>query len=346
MIKHWKLMTTIALLCITTLIVTCLFKNLNNHENKKNLKLVFAIDIIRHGDRTPVHDLPFFSEHWKDQEKGILTKKGEKEAFKLGQDIRKDYIKDKQLLPEQFSNHSILVKSSNKQRTVETAKQITKGIYPDLRKVNVELFNDENNPLLPKDLPLSIVTTYLKNNASSELINEIKQTIDNINHNLNSNFTEYDIGKISDTITVNESHDIKKPKNLSKTNYRNAKKLGKIARIVALSSHKVSCTAGSLLLTNILHLLGNKPDTHNPKYILYITHDAIIMGLLNLLDFPNIDPPYLARLQIELFRDSLGKLYVKLSYNNTPITICSAEYCELKTFIKTTKTRLTLCSDL
>ena len=62
-------------------------------------KLIFAIDIIRHGDRTPLIELPKAPHHWEEG-LGQLTPTGMAQEYQLGQRLRKEYIKQYQLYPK------------------------------------------------------------------------------------------------------------------------------------------------------------------------------------------------------------------------------------------------------
>jgi acid phosphatase len=313
----------------------------------QNLQLIFAIDIIRHGDRTPIHDLLFFSEHWKDKEKGILTEKGENEAFELGRIIKNYYITQTKLLPEKFSNELIAVKSSNTQRTIKTAEQIIKGMYPDAQNIKIENYPKNQDPLLPHNFSFDHVRKSFYQQAPKETIIKIESLIKDINTKLGTNFITEDIGKIADNVKINEKHNIKQKNNLPQEYYAQIKTLGSLAKIKGLSSLETSCIAALPLADNILELLDKASKFPEPKYILYTSHDVILMGFLNLINNHHIDPDYLARVQVELFQNTLSQqMFVKLSYNNTPIMICNTEYCTLQTFIETIKTRLNLCSDL
>ncbi|RYW28888.1 histidine phosphatase family protein, partial [Legionella pneumophila] len=62
-------------------------------------KLIFAVDIIRHGDRTPIVALPTVNYQWQEG-LGQLTAEGMQQEYKMGVAFRKKYIEESHLLPE------------------------------------------------------------------------------------------------------------------------------------------------------------------------------------------------------------------------------------------------------
>lgn len=333
MVKHWKIVTMIVLLCITTIMIIFLFNSRNHSKNTNQLQLIFAIDIIRHGDRTPIDHVPYFSNHWLNTDKGVLTQKGKDESLILGQELANYYMLQKKLLPEQYNATDISIKTSKRQRTRETAEQILKGMYPNITNIKINS-PTTNNPLLPDSFSHQSLLNSFYKNTSQSTINEINKTITEVNQMLDTDFTIEDIGKIDDNIKVNEEHNIKRPNKLPQKYYTKLNTLGTIALINAMKSPEMSCISGFPLANNILILLNKAQINQQPKYVLYVTHDIMMWGLLNLITGKQIETllPYLAKIRIELFQDSSKTLYVKLSNDDKIIKLCNAELCRLDTF--------------
>ena len=57
----------------------------------ENLKLVFALDLVRHGDRNTNHYYPKVSKTWAKTERGKLTPLGRKEAKSLGKNLETNW---------------------------------------------------------------------------------------------------------------------------------------------------------------------------------------------------------------------------------------------------------------
>lgn len=92
-------------------------------------KLIFAIDIIRHGDRTPLIDSPEMKKIWP-QGLGQLTPTGMQQAYSLGNRIREMYVNQYHLLPEHYDTNTMTVRASDMDRTLMTAQSILFGLYP------------------------------------------------------------------------------------------------------------------------------------------------------------------------------------------------------------------------
>ena len=91
--------------------------------------LVFAIDLVRHGDRTPHLITPKAVHRWAEG-MGQLTAQGMQRAFQLGTSLRKKYVHKYHLLPEHYKNDAILVFSTDYDRTMMSAQSILLGLYP------------------------------------------------------------------------------------------------------------------------------------------------------------------------------------------------------------------------
>src|SRR3990167_8709658 len=80
-------------------------------------KLVFAIDLIRHGDRTPVTPLKNVNYEWKEGP-GQLTAEGMRQEFELGQSLRRYYVEQTHLLPANYKYGTMYVRSTDVERTL------------------------------------------------------------------------------------------------------------------------------------------------------------------------------------------------------------------------------------
>lgn len=84
-------------------------------------KLLFTIDIIRHGDRTPQITIPAIPYHWT-VGLGQLTPTGMFQAYQLGQRLRNIYIDQTHLLPAHYDAETIYIQSTDYERTLMTAQ--------------------------------------------------------------------------------------------------------------------------------------------------------------------------------------------------------------------------------
>ena len=123
MITFWKK----AVLC-------CLIKSMTS-------RLIFVATQFRHGARAPL-DL---DSSYKDLQKqswdnpGELTKIGKRMQYLLGRRNAKRYITEEKLLSENFDPHEILIRSTDVNRTIESALVQLQGLYPQTNeKLNAE----------------------------------------------------------------------------------------------------------------------------------------------------------------------------------------------------------------
>lgn len=69
-------------------------------------ELIFSLDLIRHGDRTPLKKIPNINYEW-DQGLGQLSPRGMQQEYELGSKLRKKYIDNYPLLPKHYQKDSI-----------------------------------------------------------------------------------------------------------------------------------------------------------------------------------------------------------------------------------------------
>ena len=92
-------------------------------------ELIFAIDIARHGDRTPQLVIPE-APYPKEVGAGQLTARGMQQGFELGSLLRKKYVYQYGLLPEHYKSGTMQVFSTSSDRTLMSAESIVFGLYP------------------------------------------------------------------------------------------------------------------------------------------------------------------------------------------------------------------------
>ncbi|KAG1653230.1 Testicular acid phosphatase [Nymphon striatum] len=87
--------------------------------------------VHRHGQRSPVQFYPNdpHKNFWTDGP-GQLTNVGKMEAYRLGQFLRKRYVINDNFLNKTFKHSYIHVRSSDEDRTLESAELVLAGLYP------------------------------------------------------------------------------------------------------------------------------------------------------------------------------------------------------------------------
>jgi lysosomal acid phosphatase len=84
----------------------------NSVNNNRELKLIFALDLIRHGDRAPLHTIPILSDPWPEKTKGHLTSLGAQQSKELGKNFRDYYIKKTKLLSTKYNKNNVVNSST------------------------------------------------------------------------------------------------------------------------------------------------------------------------------------------------------------------------------------------
>lgn len=296
-------------------------------------ELIFSIDLIRHGDRTPIHQIPKAYFYWKEG-LGELTKKGVEQEKELGKKLRIKYIKDDHLLPDYYSEKTIYVRSTDKNRTIKSAEALLLGLYPPHTR---SPFN--------RKIPIHVMPNYLDNLlvVRPKKANFIAQKIDNLHFELDhwrkvtgiplTNLKQLNL--LADNLRIRKLHHIPLPAGISESDAN---------EIIAFSEYKITNSFKSKSLTApmgnyFLKAVDNyfklavKHRTQL-RYVLFSGHDSSIMGVMNTLQSPlEKMPSYAARLNFSLVKNA-NKFYVKISYNDNPIYIpaCKNDVCTLHQF--------------
>jgi hypothetical protein len=106
-------------------------------------------DYMRHGARSHNEDNrdPSF---FDGAQKGHLTHKGRVEQRRVGQQRRREYIKEKRFLKEEYDPSEILSIATFRERCIESGRHYLEGMYPltDLCfKEDIVHHDDVNTPL-------------------------------------------------------------------------------------------------------------------------------------------------------------------------------------------------------
>jgi len=322
------------------LAIICLFSITQCVYADENLKLVFALDLVRHGDRAPDKYNPMISNAWTKEETGKITKRGIAGAKLLGKEFRKYYVDKAHLLPKIFQPELVHVRSTDFQRTKETAKSILQGFYSiSSSKVTVVVplaKQDILNPVSYKQDRALINAKVRKDvsNSNKLLSHEMKRQFEDINHVFGTKLSEaHDMIKLSDLIKVNELHNKPLLKPMSKKTKKNIVSLGDELMLKFFSHPKASCLYAKKFIFHVAELLQSK---HKQKYFLYVAHDANLMAITSLLNF-NLKkaPQYLSDLRFEMFKDKNQKLFVRMSLDGKVMKLCeSLSQCPLGEFVK------------
>jgi lysosomal acid phosphatase len=122
-------------------------------EIKTDDKLIFVMTHFRHGSRAPskLYDkknyLDYAKEFWKDSEE--LTAIGQRMHFLLGIRNRQRYIEEKKFLSEKYDPHELLIYSTYKNRTIDSATAQLQGLYPPYLNLGQTLTSEQEKMAVP-----------------------------------------------------------------------------------------------------------------------------------------------------------------------------------------------------
>ncbi len=313
-------------------------------QRVKKMQLVFAMDVIRHGDRTPLYTIPSLSTSWPDAKKGHLTALGVQNSENFGRNIKNYYINKQKLLSSKFNKNHVLIRTTNYQRTIATAKAVLKGMYPKQSKnIPIMVVKNEEDKLLRTVYPrvAELKQKYILYKTSEVTRKEIQDLLGQINSILGGKLeTTQDFLHVASVLMANRVHHIRLPKGFTKSL---VDRIITIRNQLVLNRYTVPaiyCTVASNLLLDIVENIKdaqNNRVNHSKsslKYILYVSHDTILMSLLNLMNYElKKVPPFGANVRFELFEDVVTKeFFVRASYKGKNIELCSSEYCSFSEF--------------
>jgi len=302
------------------------------------MKLIFAADIIRHGDRATIHKMPKVSTAWKEEELGNLTSKGRMDAIQVGKDFKKYYVDANSLLPYSFQPEAIQIRSTDFQRTIETARGVMRGMYPSQSEtIPITIVPKQEDLLLLglacvacKDMQSLTRARYnYSPNLSKATIREILSELEKINDKFGTSLNDIDdIVKLADIINTSRIHNKPLLKKISDKEVEQIFRLRDLVFIDMFGSPNAACLGASDLMKQILTTMADKIRNKMPlKYMLFSAHDINILCILSLLDLPLDTSPYLSNIRFELFEQGSAKFFVRILYRNSPLKVVSEEFC-------------------
>lgn len=316
--------------------------------SRAGLELIFALDLVRHGDRAPIEDFPALSNAWKQEEFGQLTKVGAKDAEALGKKFREYYVNKTSLLPESFDFETTSVQSTNFQRTIDTATSIMKGFYPkEADQIEVEVSPLEEDILMRNRTKfryeefkkLCKINDEIAAKSQSEPYISIRNALVELNKIFGTNYSSIsEASGIADFFSASKIHNRPLLKKINPNLEEKFIKLLDRTRLLWFCDiPKISCIFAQDFISYVADLIEN--NARGAKYILYAGHDSSILGSLVLLNYAPSDYyelRYLANLRFEIFQDTrTNESFVKTSFDGKDINVCSRELCPVNDFVKT-----------
>ena len=313
---------------------------LNKNYQNEDEKLVFAISLIRHGDRAPYAKLKenTAKHEWPN---GIseLTPKGMRQVYLLGKKIRERYVETFHLIPTEYKPNSVYVLSTPYTRTTMSAECCLAGLYPNRTGPKlpdgsfalpdgyqpIPIFtigpNEKNiiNPETSKNEEYHRLLDHESKQQSSwqeknkELAEDFKRWSEIFGIQINN---IYDILLPGDTVFCLTQHGLPLPEGLTK---EDAEKIIDVYLYVCLTrvapkpfTHFMAEGFITKLNDDLQAVVENRQKY---KYKLYSGHDISIVSIMNALEATlEKNPPYASHLDFELYQ-SRTEYYMKVFYN-------------------------------
>ncbi|MBS0288637.1 MAG: histidine-type phosphatase [Proteobacteria bacterium] len=326
---------------------------------KEDEKLIFALDIVRHGDRTPLHGLPAAPAYWPEG-LGQLTPEGMRACYEFGVSLRKKYIEEKHLISAKYHQDEIYVRSTDYDRTIQSAQSILLGLFPmgtgpmlkgesslpnGFQPIPIHTALQEQDPLLLKVDDSQQYEALIKQH-----VYQSKQWLA-LNAQLEDKYptwskaTGIDIKKLNtlsglgDTLYIYRLHKMPLPQGLSQDDISQIIKVSQWI-MVEKYKHKVIGEAGSgklkVIINNYLRQAASKTSL---KYVLILAHDSTLLSTLSAMGTPTHEyPQYNSDLNFSLYENKNHDYYVKVTYNGKALIIpnCKKHACALDQFLQRT----------
>lgn len=285
-------------------------------------KLIFSLDLVRHGDRTPTCELPKYPLNLK-EEAGGLTENGIKCETALGKELRTIYVNQTHLLPSAYEPETMYVRSTDTKRTIESAISILSGLYPQT-KIPVHTVPISKDTLLitnPGYNPFKLIERYIRNRHEwNKITTEHKTKLDHWGSTVGMELSNYDnLNCLADNLQYRKNHHLPMPNGISTHD---------VNEIIALSDamtlnefNTYSFPNGNEFLRTANEYIDDAVN-HKLKYVLFVGHDATLMSVIHTLNIPikNI-PGYASRLNFSIYKKD--KSYVTIiSLNGKTLQSC------------------------
>lgn len=321
-------------------------------------RLVFSIDLIRHGDRTPLIPSPGMEKVWP-QGLQQLTPQGMHQSYKLGQHLRQQYVTRLKLLPSQYDINTMAVRASNTARTMMTAQSILYGLYPlgtgPSLSQSAKALPQGLQPIPINTVPRALDSLLVPNHDPAKAEQFLKTYIfshpDWISRDasLRPKYAQwskmfgvpitrlFDLIAISDRLYVESIYGVSRPAGLNEKDAKLIIQSGRWAWLSIVNHPTLALEAGHELARTIKQeLCASANQERALKYLLFVAHDSTLSAQLRLLgNIVKEMPPYVAELNYSLFDLGSANYEVRITYNQKPLYIeqCGTKHCTLDEFV-------------
>lgn len=331
---------------VSSFVLALMFCLIGNCAIAENTKMIFAIDLIRHGDRSPMQALPS-APHKSQQGFGQLSPEGMAQEFKLGTELRERYIDHYHLLPPDYLAETMHVRSSDIDRTLMSAECALMGLYPPGQGP----FIVPGKPALPGQYQPIPIHTKPRGEDSLLIVDsngDLGTVIDKYSHassqwndhtaKVQSQFDRWSellgttisnlsqVDGLGNVLHIFQLHHVPLPKGMTDADAAEIIEAGELAFADTFRPHEVGDCGGHNLLASISDYL-EQASQHKTKlkYVLFSSHDTTIASVMSAMRTP-VDrrPRYASDLNFALFEDG-PNLTVKVTFNGEPVPILGAK---------------------
>lgn len=307
-------------------------------------KLVFSVDLVRHGNRTPLHEIPNAPYQWKEG-LGELTELGKQQELQLGSKLREMYITQYHLLPDVYDDKTMYARSTDFKRAIDSADALLLGLYPISKRPNnstivVQTFpHNQDNILTPWPIYNIFAKVYIYFwekvawHNKTEYLEEKLELWRNATGLPLNNFKQ--VGQLADNLRIRQLNHIPFPAGISNTDASIIMSIGEYG-MVNLYQFKAATYPMGFSFLNAVDRYFKLAMTKKTslKYVLFLAHDSTIMSVMNTIGVPlETVPKYASRVNFSLFEDN-NHYYVKIYYNDQPVNIraCGGIVCTIPQF--------------
>jgi broad specificity phosphatase PhoE len=285
-------------------------------------KLFFTVDLIRHGDRAPVADLPQQPYTWEER-LGKLTATGKLQQKTLGQRLRKEYIEMEKHLPDTYTEGTLYVRATDRSRTKRSADALLDGLYPEGKRktsVPVHVFKREDDKILLVQ-PKSEAWLKVEDQYWNERIGTQGEKLENWRQLSGMTLRNFDeLNYLADNLLVRGFKKIALPVGFEKKEATEIISLAEQGRVMKFKNSLESQAMGRAFLNEVIRFMSEKIHGKSPlQSAIYLAHDSTLMSVMATLNSPlHQIPPYASRLHFSLIEDQ-GEYQVRTTFNDQPV---------------------------
>lgn len=307
-------------------------------------EVIFAIDLIRHGARSPFIEVPKDPCEWPEG-LGELTVTGMLQTFELGSKFRDLYINQYRLLSSNYNKEEIEVKSTNYQRTIMSAESVLMGMYPSsYRAIHIDILKKPEHKLIllyrdHDQILQSLEKKYVRTTPEwtgklAKYENKFKEWSKITGLDINNLESLEDLGN---NMEIRIFYNLPTPKNISDNDVKDIINLSVWKIVEQYKPYEIGSYLSQDLRSTIKDYLVNAVNKKSPlKYLLLSGHDTTILSLMSGLKMPlNMTPAFASNLKILLLKEKSGdkeKFFIKLHLDDQKMKI-NKKY-ELQEFIE------------